>query len=78
MMFLDVPQPEISRPTTAPAYYLGHPARVWITVMRSRRGRNTSGHRMPAVTSGGKLTPSRPGGPVRVDAAGQIPQVAEV
>jgi hypothetical protein len=25
------------RPNTAPAYYLGHPAAVWITVMRPRR-----------------------------------------
>jgi hypothetical protein len=24
----------ISRPNTAPAYYLGHPAHLWITVMR--------------------------------------------
>jgi hypothetical protein len=32
------PEPEISRPNTAPAYYLGHPARLWITVMRPRRG----------------------------------------
>jgi hypothetical protein len=28
------PEPEISRPSTAPAYYLGRPARLWITVMR--------------------------------------------
>jgi hypothetical protein len=25
------------RPNSAPAYYLGHPARLWITVMPSRR-----------------------------------------
>jgi hypothetical protein len=24
---------KISRPNTAPAYYLGHPAHLWITVM---------------------------------------------
>jgi hypothetical protein len=31
------------RPNSAPAYYLGHPARLWITVMRPhrRRGRNS-------------------------------------
>jgi len=31
------------RPNNAPAYYLGHPARLWITVMRPhrRRGRNS-------------------------------------
>ena len=26
------------RSHTAPAYYLGHPAAVWVTVMRPRRG----------------------------------------
>ena len=25
---------ELCRPNTAPAYYLGHPAHLWITVMR--------------------------------------------
>jgi len=30
-------EPEISGPNTAPAYYLGRPARLWITVMRPRR-----------------------------------------
>jgi hypothetical protein len=58
--FLAAPKPEISRPNTAPAYYLGHPARLWITVMRPRRRRTTS---MQAVAGGGKQTPSRPGGP---------------
>ena len=38
------PEPEISRPNTAPAYYLGHPARLWITVIRPRHRRTTSGH----------------------------------
>lgn len=31
------PEPEISRPNTAPAYNLGHPARLWITVMRPQK-----------------------------------------
>ena len=47
------PEPEISRPNTAPAYYLGHPARLWITVMRPRHRRTTSGHslgRPPDIT----------------------------
>jgi hypothetical protein len=48
------PQPGISRPSTAPAYYLGRPARLWITVMRPRRGRTTSGHPVQAATGGGK------------------------
>jgi hypothetical protein len=60
----------ISRPTAAPAYYLGHPARVWINAMRSRRGRNTSDHRIPAVTSGGKPIPFLKGGPVTGTEAG--------
>jgi hypothetical protein len=58
------PEPEISRPNTAPAYYLGRPARLWITVMRPRRGRTTSHHAMQAVTGGGKQAPSRHGGPL--------------
>ena len=58
------PEPEISRPNTAPAYYLGHPARLWITVMRPRRRRTTSDHPMQAVTGGGKPAPSRHGGPL--------------
>jgi hypothetical protein len=32
------PEPGFSRPNTAPAYYLGHPARLWITVMRRAAG----------------------------------------
>ena len=26
----------LARPSTAPAYYLGHPAHLWLTVMRPR------------------------------------------
>jgi len=44
------PEAEISRPNIAPAYYLGHPARLWITVMRPRRRRLTSHHAMQAAT----------------------------
>lgn len=58
------PEPEISRPNTAPAYYLGHPARLWITVMRPRRTRTTSHHAMQTITGGGKQTPSRQDGPL--------------
>ena len=58
------PEPEISRPNTAPAYYLGHPARLWITVMRPRRRHTTSHHAMQTITGGGKQTPSRQGGPL--------------
>src|SRR5690349_11219151 len=48
------PEPGIFRPSTAPAYYLGRPARLWITVMRPRRRRTTSDHPVQAVTGGGK------------------------
>jgi hypothetical protein len=48
------PEPGISRPGTAPAYYPGRPARLWITVMRPRRRRTASGHPVQAVTGGGK------------------------
>jgi hypothetical protein len=58
------PEPEISRPNTAPAYYLGHPARLWITIMRPRRRHTTSHHAMRAITGGGKQTPSRQDGPL--------------
>ena len=63
----DVPaEPERTgrRPNTAPAYYLGHPARLWITVMRPRRRHTTSHHAMQIITGGGKQTPSRQGGPL--------------
>jgi len=32
------------RPNNTPAYYLGHPATVWITAMRPRRHRTASPH----------------------------------
>ena len=31
------PERNVRRPNTAPAYYLGYPARLWITAMRPRR-----------------------------------------
>jgi hypothetical protein len=33
------PRREVSRPSTAPAYYLGRPARLWITAMRPASAR---------------------------------------
>jgi len=56
------PDPDFSRPNTAPASYLGRPARLWITVMRPRRRRTASRHPMPTVTRGGKQTPPGHGG----------------
>lgn len=52
------------RPNTAPAYYLGRPARLWITVMRPRRRHATSHHAMQIIPGGGNRIPSRPGGPL--------------
>jgi hypothetical protein len=47
------PEPGFSRPNTAPAYYLGHPARLWITVMRPRRRPAAARHQMEAAVGGG-------------------------
>ena len=38
------PEPGFSRPNAAPAFYLGRPAHLWITVMRPRRRHTTSVH----------------------------------
>jgi hypothetical protein len=35
----DEPERDARRPNTAPAYYLGHPAALWITAIRPRRSR---------------------------------------
>jgi hypothetical protein len=52
MIFLNCPaaEPErnVRRPNTAPAYYLGHPARLWLTAMRPRRERAASRYLMEA------------------------------
>ena len=53
------PQPGFSCPNTAPAYYLGYPARLWITVMRPRRRHATSHHAMQTITDGGKQIPGQ-------------------
>jgi hypothetical protein len=58
------PEPGFSRPNTAPAYYLGHPARLWLTVMRPGSRHTRSHHAMQTITGGGKQTPSRQGSPV--------------
>jgi len=47
------PVPGISRPNTAPSYYLGHSADVWITVMRPR-GQTPCDQRTQAVTDRGQ------------------------
>jgi hypothetical protein len=53
------PKRDVRRPNTAPAYYLGHPAGLWITAIRPRRRRTTSNHLVQAVTGAGERTPSR-------------------
>jgi hypothetical protein len=45
-------QQKIRCPNGAPAYYLGRPARLWITAMRPHRSRGTSSHPIQAVTGG--------------------------
>jgi hypothetical protein len=50
------PEPGHRRPNTAPAYYLGHPAALWITVMRPRRRRTASRHPMETAISDGNPT----------------------
>ena len=44
------------RPNTAPAYYLGHPAALWITVMRPHRRPAAARQPMEAAVSGGNPT----------------------
>jgi hypothetical protein len=45
------------RPNTAPAYYLGHPAALWISAMRPRRRPAASGYLPEAAVSSGHPTP---------------------
>jgi hypothetical protein len=44
------------RPNTAPAYYLGHPAALWITAMRPRRVPAAARYPVEAAVSGGNPT----------------------
>ena len=44
---------KVRRPNSAPAYYLGHPAGLWITAMRPRRERAASRYLMEAAVSRG-------------------------
>ena len=45
------PEREVPRPNSAPAYYLGRPAHVWITAMRPGSGRTASHHLVGAPTA---------------------------
>jgi hypothetical protein len=57
------PERKGRRPNTAPAYYLGHPAALWITAMRARRRTTASRDLMEAAVSGGN--PTRDSGMLR-------------
>ncbi len=43
------PERDVPRPNSAPAYYLGRSARVWITVMRPRHRHTASQHPAGAI-----------------------------
>ena len=47
------PERTARRPNTAPAYYLGRPAALWITAMRPRRRPAATRYLMQATVSGG-------------------------
>ena len=50
------PERKDHRPNTAPAYYLGHPDALWITVMRPPRRHTASRYLMEAADGGGNPT----------------------
>jgi hypothetical protein len=52
-----------SRPNCAPAYHLGRPASLWMSVMSPRRGRNAPNHLAGAITGGPERALSQSGGP---------------
>ena len=47
------PERRHRRPNTAPAYYLGHPAALWMTVMRPRRRPAATRYPVETAVSGG-------------------------
>ena len=61
--FPRTPERITQRPNTAPACCLGHPACLWIGVMRPHRRSSASHHLVEAVTGEGQ-TRSQNGGPV--------------
>jgi hypothetical protein len=46
------PRPRPGRPATAPAYYLGRPASVWIAIARRRVGRAAGAEAASQQTAG--------------------------
>jgi hypothetical protein len=57
------PERKARRQNNSPAYYLGHPATVWITAMRPRRKRTAPLHLMEAAACSGN--PTRASGALR-------------
>jgi hypothetical protein len=51
------PERDARRPNTAPAYYLGHPATLWITAMRPHRRPTVPRYPMTVAVSGGNPIP---------------------
>jgi hypothetical protein len=51
------PERDACRPNTAPAYYLGRPAALWVTAMHPRRRRTASRDPMEVAVSGGNPIP---------------------
>jgi len=52
------PGRDIARPNSAPAYYQGRPASLWISAIRLRRSRTASHHVSETVTGCRERTPS--------------------
>ena len=65
------PEQDIPRPNGAPAYYLGRPARLWITAMRLRRVRAAPGRPAEARTDPGGV-PRAPVTGDRKEPAGSV------
>jgi hypothetical protein len=57
---LPEPARDIPRPTSAPAYYLGRPAHLWIAAMRRGRGRTASDHPVGALAAVDGVPDRRP------------------
>lgn len=55
--------PGDSRSSCAPAYYLGRPASLWLSVTSPRRRRNPPKNLPDAATDGRDRTPSQPASP---------------
>jgi hypothetical protein len=66
------PEPATSRPSTAPAYYLGRPARLWISAMTPRSRRTPLA---AAQTQTGEHQPCPPAANAQPEPSQAIPQI---